>query len=930
MRLVLAALVIVIFAISFVTAVNEWQFKKCNQSSFCRRCRYMNQNDSPYEILPATLSIDGPMKVDLINNQNMQTFVLTLKALPDNSFHYEIDEKTPLKPRYRVTEALLQNPTIIPIHVTTSTSQIQVTSESGTVVINNAPFKMEFYQGGQLALTVNGLGLMRYEHLREKPAVLDPTEDPDSWEEEFNGYTDVKRNGPEAIAMDFVFNGADVLFGIPEHADNFALRTTVGEEPYRLYTLDVPNFVTDSPMALYGAVPVLYSHSTDRTIGIYWQNSAETWVDVHNSSTAHFMSETGIIDVFVFLGPTPSEAFSQYTKLTGHVNLPQMFSIAYHQCRWNYESSADVLNVVENYDLYDIQLDTMWLDIDYTDEKKYFTWDRTNFPDPLGLIQTLNSTGRRLTFIIDPHIKRDENYFLHQQCTALNYYVKNAEGMDYEGDCWPGSSSYIDFFNPAARKHYADQYLMENFVDQSIYTGIWNDMNEPAVFDDYGEKTMPRANLHYGGWEHRNLHNMYGFMHTKGTFDGVLRRSNSQLRPFILTRSFFAGSQRYAAVWTGDNTADWSYLQVSIKTCLSLGVVGFSFCGSDIGGFSEEPTTELMERWYQAAAYQPFFRNHAVAGSRRREPYLFENSVDIFRDAIRARYSLLPFWYTMFYEHELNGLPVMRPMLANYPTDVNGFQLDSQYMLSDVLLIAPVMEAGATSVNVHFPSKSSGVSDVWYDIDDYSIAASTSQTKSIPVNAKKIPVYQRGGTILPRKETLRKSSAFMKNDPVTLFVAVDSSNRASGTLFIDDEESYDYRSGKYLYLNSTFNGDTLTNKLMNNGASFTTTVELQRVVIAGLSKVPQSATLKFASGMTSRLAVVNVNQNSFAISGGSAKMMDQWEIELNFEQTTNPPTSPPTDPTTSTPEPNSVTRALISSSLGLLIVSITLFNILFC
>lgn len=465
---------------------------------------------------------------------------------------------------------------------------------------------MEFYQEDQLAVTVNGLGLMRYEHLREKPAVLDPTEDPDSWEETFNGVTDYKRNGPEAIAMDFTFNGADVLFGIPEHADNFALRTTIDGEPYRLFTADVPGFVVDSPMGLYGAVPVLYSHSKDRTTGIYWQNSAETWIDIRNSSTSHFMSEAGIIDVFVFLGPSPHDAFKQYIKLTGHGNLPQMFSIAYHQCRWNYENTSDVLNVVANFDIFDIQLDTMWLDIDYTDEKKYFTWDRTNFPDPLGLIATLNSTGRRLTFIIDPHIKRDENYFLHRECTARNFYVKNTTGIDYEGDCWPGLSSYIDFFNPDARKYYADQYLMENFVDQSIYTGIWNDMNEPAVFDDNNEKTMPRSNLHYGDWEHRNLHNMYGFMHTKGTFDGVLRRSNSQLRPFILTRSFFAGSQRYAAVWTGDNTAGWSYLQVSIKTCLSLAVVGFSFCGSDIGGFSEEPTTELMERWYQAGWFDLF------------------------------------------------------------------------------------------------------------------------------------------------------------------------------------------------------------------------------------------------------------------------------------------------------------------------------------
>lgn len=817
--------------------------------------------------------------------------------------------------RYRVTEALLQqNPTIIPIHVTTSDTQIQVTSHSGTVLIYNSPFKMEFYQNDQLAITVNSLGLMRYEHLRVKPAVPD---DPDAWEETFNGYTDVKRNGPEAISMDFVFNGADVLFGIPEHADNFALRTTLGNEPYRLFNLDVPYFVVDSPMALYGSVPVLYSHNADRTTGIFWQNSAETWVDIRNTSTAHFMSEAGIIDVFVFLGPSPLEAFAQYSKLTGHVNLPQMFSIAYHQCRWNYVSSSDVLDVVSNYDKFDIPLDVMWLDIDYTDEKKYFTWDKVNFPDPLGLIDTLNSTGRRLTFIIDPHIKRDESYFLHQECTALNYYVKNAEGTDFEGDCWPGPSSYIDFFNPDARKHYADQYLMDKFVDQSIYTGIWNDMNEPAVFNDNTEKTMPRANLHYGDWEHRNLHNMYGLMHTKGTFDGVLRRSNSQLRPFILTRSFFAGSQRYAAVWTGDNTAGWEFLQVSIKTCLSLAVVGFSFCGSDIGGFSEEPTAELMERWYQASAYQPFFRNHATSGSRRREPYLFEDSVDIFREAIRARYSLLPLWYTMFYEHERNGLPIMRPMLANYPQDVNAFSIDSQYMLSDVLLVAPVLTSGATSVNVHFPLKSASASDLWYDIDDYTIAASTSQTKTIAVDKNKTPVYQRGGTVLPRKETIRKSSAYMKNDPITLFVAVDANSQASGTLYIDDEESYDYRSGKYLYLRINFANNALTNSYVDEDASFTTPVELQRVVVAGLSKAPLYATRKLANGVTTRLDIVNVTATTFTISGAGTKMMDKWEIAVTFDEGT---TTTTTTSTSTTPSPSGALKVVESTSLILSVV----------
>lgn len=257
----------------------------------------------------------------------------------------------------------------------------------------------------------------------------------------------------------------------------------------------------------------------------------------------------------------------------------------------------------------------------------------------------------------------------------------------------------------------------------------------------------------------------------------------------------------------------------------------------------------------------------------------------------------------MFYEHELNGLPVMRPMLANYPTDVNSFKLDSQYMLSDVLLVAPVMAAGARTVNVHFPLKSSGESELWYDIDDYSITSSTSETKTITVDAKKTPVYQRGGTILPRKETIRKASAYMKNDPITLFVAVDNNKQASGTLFIDDEESYEYRNGNYLYLNLSFANDILTNKFIDDYATYNTIVELERVVVAGLSKIPSYATLKLSDGTTSRLEIINVTDNSFAFAATGAKMMEEWEIALS-----------------------GVSKAIISTALILMVVAVNFIN----
>lgn len=477
-----------------------------------------------------------------------------------------------------------------------------------------------------------------------------------------------------------------------------------------------------------------------RTAGVYWQNAAETWVDIYlteqnvvssivklvsgsrkvDPPAAHFISESGIIDAFILLGPTPMDTFKQYTSLTGVANLPQLFSLAYHQCRWNYNDAKDVETVSTKFDEYDIPMDIMWLDIEYTDGKKYFTWDQFKFPDPLSMIKNLTDVGRHLVIIIDPHIKRDNSYFFHNDCTEKGYYTKHRDGKDYEGWCWPGSASYPDFFRQDVREYYANQYLLSNFKTVTSDVMFWNDMNEPSVFNG-PEVTMPKDLVHYGDWEHRDVHNLYGHMHIMGTYEGILKRDPNQ-RPFILTRAHFAGSQRYAAIWTGDNMADWGHLQHSIKMCLSEAVAGLSFCGADVGGFFGNPDAELFERWYQTGAFLPFFRSHAHIDTKRREPWLYpEKTRLVIRDAIRKRYSYLPLWYTMFYEHEIDGSPVIRPLLAQYPKDKDGYTIDNQLLLQDRILVRPVMQQGVSKVDVYFPAmdEKKTMGDLWYDVDNF-------------------------------------------------------------------------------------------------------------------------------------------------------------------------------------------------------------------
>lgn len=257
-------------------------------------------------------------------------------------------------------------------------------------------FQMDFYQNGELVLVVNENNLLRFEHLREKPDSLDEEEE-GSWEEEFNGYVDSKPNGPEGIALDFNFPNSELFFGIPEHADTFILKNTAEDEPYRLFNLDVPFYELDSRMAIYGGIPVIYAHGK-HTAGIFWLNSADTFIDIIDNNTTQFISEAGIIEVFVLLGPKPLDAFSQYTQITGTGTLPPTFALGMHQSRWNYMNRTELLEVVENYDEHGIPLDCVWLDIEYTDDKKYFTWNTTAFPNPTGMMAELRSSGRHLTY----------------------------------------------------------------------------------------------------------------------------------------------------------------------------------------------------------------------------------------------------------------------------------------------------------------------------------------------------------------------------------------------------------------------------------------------------------------------------------------------------------------------------------------------------
>lgn len=579
-------------------------------------------------------------------------------------------------------------------------------------------------------------------------------------------------------------------------------------------------------MTLYGAIPFMQAHKKDSTVGVFWLNAAETWVDIIKSKTStnplslgtsskttthtHWFSENGLLDIFVMLGPTPQSMSKAYGELTGYTQLPQLFAIAYHQCRWNYVTDEDVKDVDRKFDKHNIPYDVIWLDIEYLEEKKYFTWDPLTFPEPVGMGEQLDEHDRKLVIIIDPHIKRTENYPVLDQLTQKDLAVKTKEAdKPWEGWCWPGSSYWVDCFNPKAIEWWTSLFRYDVFKGTLPNTFIWNDMNEPSVFNG-PETTMPKDNIHHGNWEHRDVHNVNGLTFMNATFQALEIRDDPKgktptKRPFILTRSFYAGSQRLGAMWTGDNQAEWSHLKGSLPMVLQMGISGYPFAGADVAGFFGNPGKELLVRWYQAGAFYPFFRAHAHIDTRRREPYLAGSPYkEIITQALRLRYSLLPSWYTAFHSASVNGTPIVQPMWYMHPNDAAGFALDDQLYLGGTgLLTKPVTTEGATSVSIYLPAED--VVTPYYSYHDFQTYTGGGKMHTIDAPLSTLPLLMRAGHIFTRRDRPRRSSGLMRHDPFTLVVVLDPAHPAAvGELYYDDGESYAYREGAAIHRRFVF------------------------------------------------------------------------------------------------------------------------------
>jgi alpha 1,3-glucosidase len=447
-------------------------------------------------------------------------------------------------------------------------------------------------------------------------------------------------------------------------------------------------------------------------------------------------------------------------------------------------------------------------------------------------------------------------------------FITTQQGTDYQGDCWPGNSSWFDYLRPEVRAYWASCLAYEKYAHSTEHLHVWNDMNEPSVFS--GPETTMHGDAMHGAYEHREVHNIYGQYMQKATQQGLCQRSGGTARPFVLSRAFYAGSQKFGAIWTGDNGGTWPYLKVSVPMCLSIALGGLSFCGADIGGFFGDPEPLLVVRWHQLAAFLPFMRAHSHHDSRRREPWLFgEPTLTHIRQALQMRYSLLPYLYTAFYRHSTAGTPVIRPLFMEFADDPAVEEQGHHFMLGPALLVVPIVEAAQQHVQVYLPSA------LWYDFYDWRLLEAGHH--EVAVKDDRIPVFVKGGTVIFRQERLRPSSELMENDPYSVYIALDSVGKASGEVYVDDGKTYAYEQGHCLLAALQFDNDCASFAVQG---SYSRTNSIDKVVIAGLRRPVKDVSIR-ARGQQWR-AGFYMSAGAVVVKCPGVSVAEPWQLQYTL------------------------------------------------
>ena len=559
---------------------------------------------------------------------------------------------------------------------------------------------------------------------------------------------------------------------------------------YEMWNHDtfVPHVSDTDP--LYQSIPFLIGFNQENSYGIYFDNSYKSFFDLGSEGQDYysFWAEGGDLDYYFFNGPSLKEVISKYSQVTGTMPLPPKWSLGYHQSRYSYYPQAEVDQLVKTFREKEIPCDAFHFDIHYMDQYKIYTWDEDRFPDPEAMFSNMGENGIKAVTIIDPGVKKDPEYKLYQEGMENDYFCKYLDGKVFIDKVWPGKCAFPDFTQSKVREWWAG--LQKDYVDLGV-KGIWNDMNEPAAFNE--TDTMDVNVMHQNDGDsgtHRRFHNLYGFLEDKATFEG-LKESLDNERPFVLTRAGFAGIQRYSAVWTGDNRSFWDHIKLAMPMLMNMGMSGISFCGTDVGGFTGNSNGELLTRWTQMGAFVPFFRNHCEVRAISQEPWSFGKKYEkIIKKYIELRYKFITHIYNLFYQASETGIPLMRPLIMEFPEDDECQNLSDQFMIGESILVAPIYQPDRDRRMIYLPEGK------WIDFWTKEVYQGK---RHIIVEAPldTMPIFIKSGSIIPLNEKLNYiGEKEIESLELNVFLNEDS-NLGSYKLYDDDGISYNYENGVY-------------------------------------------------------------------------------------------------------------------------------------
>jgi alpha-glucosidase len=576
-----------------------------------------------------------------------------------------------------------------------------------------------------------------------------------------------------------------------------------------LWNTDAFDYNDKSP-SIYQSHPwVLAVRKDGSAFGVIFETTARLVINLKQGITAMLKTRRGIPApaVTIIEGETPQRVLQALASMTGHMPLPPLWAIGYHQCRWSYEPDAQVREIAKGFRDRSIPCDVIWLDIDYMHGFRCFTFDSEKFPKPEQLFSDLHDDNFKVICMIDPGLKVDPQYSVFAAGLAGDHYVKTRDGQNFVGEVWPGDCMFPDFTRARTREWWAGLYA--EFIETGI-DGVWNDMNEPAVFKGV-QKSMPAHNRHDadtelgGPGEHEDYHNIYGMQMARGTREGILA-AKPDVRPFVLTRANFLGGQRYAAMWTGDNRASWDHLKWSISMALNMGLSAQPFAGPDIGGFVGESEPVMFARWMGIGALLPFARGHKIKEAKMSEPWMLGSACErTCRLALERRYRLLPYFYSLFREASVTGMPVVRPAFFADLTNQRLRTEDANFLLGDDVFVRcdvlpPHKDGTRVGPRGELPKATSGT---WKKFDPLAIgnsahASGATHDQDLPElwlrPGAAIAVFAGGKPPQSTKEYLERLAA---GEELTLLANFDAQERAICTVYMDAGEGFGFEKGDY-------------------------------------------------------------------------------------------------------------------------------------